>query len=58
MVEIHFSKNLQTLKKYVRKGKKPKQEKRKKERNNQHDLNWQPRAGKVEVLLRLIKKAN
>lgn len=51
MVEIHFSKNLQTLKKYVRKGKKPKQEKRKKERNNQHDLNWQPRAGKVEVLL-------
>ena len=51
MVEIHFSKNLQTLKKYVRKGKKPKQEKRKKERNNQHDLNWQPRARKVEVLL-------
>ena len=30
MVEIHFSKNLQTLKKYVRKGKKQKQEKRKK----------------------------
>lgn len=58
MVGIHFSKNLQTLKKYVRKGKKPKQEKRKKERNNQHDLNWQPRAGKVEVLLRLIKKAD
>ena len=38
MVEIHFSKNLQTLKKYVRKGKKPKQEKRKKERNTGADL--------------------
>ena len=38
MVEIHFLKNLQTLKKYVRKGKKPKQEKRKKERNTGADL--------------------
>ena len=44
--------------KYVRKGKRPKQEKRKKERKDQHDLNQQPKAGKVEVLSQLNKQTD